>query len=167
MPQVINFHRGVLQTRFTSLLQGHHKTAVSTATQSEALSRPPRSSRWLLACAVATAAALGGLLEWTELMPGIMPPEAIDNVIFGLWRRAHGEPKAPGRLFRSHFFPGHTVAHRVCISALDHVSCGHDTTSFSHFLNFTKLLQMCMAAFDMSWPHCFHIPHDQLNDEIE
>lgn len=138
----------------------HHKTAVSTATQSEALSRPPR---WLLACVVAVAAAavLVGSLEWTELMPGTMPPEAIDNVIFGLWKRAHGAPKAPGRLFRSHFFPGHTVAHRVCIFTLDHVSSGHATCrSLSLSLSFSLFYKTLLVQMHVVYERhaLFHIP---------
>ena len=43
----------------------------------------------------------------------VMPQVPVDTTIFGLWRKAHGDKASPGAHFRSHFFPGHTVAHRV------------------------------------------------------
>mmetsp|Transcript_23456 Transcript_23456/g.61439 ORF Transcript_23456/g.61439 Transcript_23456/m.61439 type:complete len:396 (+) Transcript_23456:302-1489(+) len=41
-----------------------------------------------------------------------MSRDGFDLLVYKLWDQAHGSPKAPGPLFRSHFYPNVTVKHK-------------------------------------------------------
>ena len=85
----------------------------------------------------------------------VMPPVPIDTTIFNLWRKAHGEPRAPGAHFRSHFFPGHTVAHRVRCTLMAPRAHACPTALFLPFLLKLQSVRGCIGKQENSNTHAF------------